>query len=292
MIKKIFIIFLCLCMLLCGCFYKGGSDTEKELAVYRMSSQKENGGALLVREEIYAQNDLGEVEAILAALNSKPGRDDMSRVFPDGVRARGCVMENGVARIEMSPEFGELGEMQRFLCACALTLSLSELDEVCAVSLVCEDDIFFEQLCPEQLLQADELFESCRRTVKLFLPSDDGKGLIPHSMNFETDGSESMETLVADAVLKMLPAYTESTAVLGVEISDGLCRLDLSEAFYGNEPAEPLAGMLIIYSLVDSLCRLNNVESVYITVEGQTVASYGGFRAAWPLTPRYDIIIY
>lgn len=291
MIKKTFIIFLCMCMLLGGCFYKSSSDTEKELAVYRLASPKENGGTLLVREEISA-NGLGEVEAIFAALNSKPGRDDMSRVFPDGVRACGYVMENGLATVQMSEEFGALGEMQKFLCACALNLSLCELDGVCAVSVVCGENVFFEQLRPEQLLQADELFESCRRTVKLFLPSEEGKGLAPFSMCFETDGSEDLETLVAAAVLDRLPSYTESTEVLGVEISDGVCRLDLSEAFYGNEPAEPLAGMLVIYSLVDSLCRLNNVESVSITVEGQTVASYGGFRAVWPLAPRYDIIIY
>ena len=48
----------------------------------------------------------------------------------------------------------------------------------------------------------------------------------------------------------------------------------------------------MLYSLVNSLCRLNNVEGLVITVEGQTVVSYGGYRASWPLAARDSLVIY
>lgn len=84
----------------------------------------------------------------------------------------------------------------------------------------------------------------------------------------------------------------ENTRILSVNTEGGLCSVDLSEAFYGAEPTESVEGMLLIYSIVNSLCRVPGVDSVAISVEGYSVESYGGFRTSWPMGENTSIISY
>ena len=290
--KKILALLLALSLVLCACAYDSGEDEGSYVSVYRTNASDEGGGALLVREQVACAPDEDPVGVMLASLNSKPAKPYLGRAFPDGVRARECDIENGLARVSMSEEFARLGETQRLICCSALTLTLCTLDGVCAVNVECEGVVYAEGLRPEDIHFADAVFEEHERSVKLFLPAEGMDKLSPRSYDITVTAEENAEALIARAVLENLPVYTEPTAVLSARTEDGICTLDLSEAFYGNEPADSVEGMLMLYSLVNSLCRLNNVEGLVITVEGQTVVSYGGYRASWPLSARDSLVIY
>jgi len=291
MTKRWFALFLALSLLLCGCVYRSSMDEQSYISVYRLRSGGD-GGAALVKEMVAYSPEKAPEDAMLAALNSKPGSTGLSRVFPEGVRARSCSIEKGLATVDMSDGFARLDEIRRLLCAGALVLTLSTLDEVCAVNVECGGEILAEGLRPEDIQFADAVFEEHERSAKIFLPNEDGEGLTPRSHTIKMSAEASIEELIAQAVLDALPVYTERTVVLSAQTQDGICSLDLSEAFYGNEPADSIEGMLMVYALVNSLCRLNNVDGLVITVEGQNVVSYGGYRASWPLSARDSLIIY
>lgn len=290
MAKKLLATLLLMSLLLAGCAYGTGED-DSYAVVYRISNTS-GGGGMLVRETVAYSPGEEAAQVMLARLNSTPEIVGLERVFPEGVRAHSCSIENGMATVGMSDEFAQLSEMEQLICSSALTLTFCTLDEVCAVNVECAGEVYIRELRPEDIQFADPIFESHERTAKLFLPAADTDKLTPCSRDLRISEAESMEELVAQAVLDSLPVYTERAKVLSAQISEGICTLDLSEAFYGNEPADSVEGMLIIYSLVNSLCRLNNVDSLIICVEGQTVVSYGGYRASWPLSPRDSLIMY
>lgn len=278
-------------VLLSGCIYRSEGENSLSIGVYRLGNA-ENGGALLVEETVSYQSGEDVLQVLLAALNSQPGLPGMEKVFPEGVEALNCRIEDGTATIELSTEYLLLGDMKKLLCDSAVTLSYSALNEVCAVDIECGGRIVTAGMTPEDIQQGDALFQPYERTLKLFLPTQDRRGLAPQSVELVVDGKRAMEVLVAEQVLRMLPSPSAGVVVLSAQTVDGVCTVDLSEAFYGNEPADYGAAMLIIYSLVNSLCRLGNVDSVLLSVEGQPVRSYGGYRPSWPLTANEDMIIY
>ncbi len=292
MLKRAAAALLALCILMTGCAPSGSDESGRGLVIYRLNTLAHSGGALLVEEVVAYSPEDNAAELILATLNSKPSGAGLGRVFPDGVRALSCSMEKGVATVVMSEDYARLDELDRLLCSGALTLSLCRLDEVCAVSVKCGERFYGRELKPEDFLQADELFQSYERCFKLFLPADNQTGLVPRSICAVIDGDRTLELIVVEKVLEALPVYSESTRVLSAETVDGICTVDLSEAFFGNEPADTRQGMLSIFAIVNSLCRLGNVEGVIISVEGQSVVSYGGYRASWPMTARDELVIY
>lgn len=292
MSKRLFALALCLCIVLSGCVYRNISEDSLFAAVYRLDADTEGGGALLVRQMVEYPADENVLDVMLRELNSQPDTPILRRVFPENVKALYCSIEQGVAAIRLSEGYLELSDMEKLMAESAIALTFSSLDNVCSIDIECAGKIVKSGVTIERIEQGDALFEGYERTVKLFLPDGAGSKLRPRSVSVGVDGSKSIEELVAAAVLSELPVSAGRIALLSAETKDGVCTVDLSEGFYGNEPADYTAGMLYIYSIVNSLCRLEHIESVIISVDGQMVASYGGFRAAWPLTANEGLIAY
>lgn len=292
MSKRVLALLLCLCLVLSGCVYSNASEDSLFAAVYRLDADSEGGGALLVKQPVEYSPGENVLDVLLRELNSQPSNTTLRRVFPEEVKALSCQIEQGVATVTLSKEHMGLGDTEKLLTESALVLTFTALDKVCSLSLKCGGRIVKSELRIEALEQADALFESYERTVKLFLPDESGAYLVPCSRSVTVDGSKSIEELIARAVLAEFPLSAGGTLLISAEAESGVCSVDLSEAFYGNEPADITAGMLYIYAIVNSLCRLEHIESVVIRVEGQTVASYGGFRALWPLEANEELIVY
>lgn len=291
MSKKLIALCLALCVALGGCYYRSGTDSGLYACVYRLS-ESGSGGALLIRDRVEYSEGENILDVMLQALNSQPEKTGVGRVFPEGVQALYCSIAEGAATVEMSRGYLELDEMDRRLCASALVLTFSTLDKVCSISIKCGGRICESGLTVESVQQADALFEDYERTAKLCVPAEEGTGLVMRSVTLSMDGQRGIEEMIVSEVLARLPVHTAQTQVLSAEISGGVCHVDLSEAFYGNEPADYAQGMQIIYSIVNSLCRLTGVDSVTLSVEGQPVGSYGGFRPAWPLAASEELIIH
>ena len=94
---------------------------------------------------------------------------------------------------------------------------------------------------------------------------------------------------------QLLLAYEtrmRNSKILSFSIENRCCIVDLSGEFYGAEPANSREGQVLIYSIVNTLCRLPNVDEVYLSVDGLPVESYGGFRTDWPLSPNMELVNY
>lgn len=290
MAKKIFCLFLCLSLLLCGCVYRSTVDDLPTVVVYRLSDEK--SGGRLVREKLLYEEGREPIEAVMEALNSPAAQIGLSKAFPGDVEINSVSLENGVATVDMNGEYIRLTSRQRLLAESAVVLSFSTLSEVCSVNMSCCGMDLAGGLTCESISEADGLCGGYERTLKLYLPDEGRGGLSPVSVEVFDDGSLGSAEMVVTELLEALGNGMEDTRLLSVDIEDGLCRLDLSEEFYGAEPTERFEGMLLVYSIVNSLCRLNGIDEVAVSVEGYAVESYGGFATRWPLKSNENIVTY
>ena len=88
----------------------------------------------------------------------------------------------------------------------------------------------------------------------------------------------AMEKLVVEQLIKgpenpeLYPTINPETKIVNVTVKDGICYVNLSEAFLTQ--TYQVTPEISIYSLVDSLVELPNVNKVQISVNGETAVTY------------------
>lgn len=68
----------------------------------------------------------------------------------------------------------------------------------------------------------------------------------------------------------------QGTKIREIDISNGLCRIDLSKEFKDNHWGGSSGEILTVYSLVDTLAQFDTVNQVEILVEGQRIDTLAG----------------
>ncbi len=290
MTKKLLCLLLALAMLLGGCVYRSVGDEGSGPAVYRISTS--GSGGKLVRENVKLREGDVLSERIVEQLNAEAIDISCLSAFPAGVEIVDLSIEKGIARVEMSEGYAALEGLDKLLADTAVVLSLMCVDEICRVDMTCGGKTLAERLAAEDIVQHDGICGSFVRTLKLYLPDDGRSALRPKSISVSDDGRLSSAERILEALLGALGEDMAATEILSVSTEDGVCRVDLSEEFYGAEPADSYEGMLLIYSIINSLCRVPGVDAVVISVEGYTVESYGGFRIIWPLGGNMSLVSY
>ncbi|WP_418790789.1 GerMN domain-containing protein [Phosphitispora sp. TUW77] len=83
----------------------------------------------------------------------------------------------------------------------------------------------------------------------------------------------------------------EGTRILGINIEDGLCTVDLSREFRDNHWGGSSGEILTVYSLVNTLTQFSTVEKVEILIEGHKIDTLAGHMdLSAPIGRNYQII--
>lgn len=131
-------------------------------------------------------------------------------------------------------------------------------------------------------------------TLKLYFASTDGTQLatedvLVHYRNTATVESVVMERLLAGPLSDTLnKTFTADTKMNSVSVADGLCTVDMNTKFLDIVDNQSFA--VKIYSVVNSLCELPNVERVQILIDGSAVSPDETVDISVPLTADESLI--
>ena len=80
------------------------------------------------------------------------------------------------------------------------------------------------------------------------------------------------------------------TALLDYNVDLGLCSVDFNADFYNNRPETEREELLVLFSIVNSLCGLDSVDRVQIYVEGRRLDSYVHMDVSHPFSADLTIL--
>lgn len=283
---------LFLALSLSGCVLSAASGGER-VYVYRL--RPEGGGQdnpALTAETLAPEEGESKLDAVLRGLNARPGDISLRRAFPEGVTLQRCRVEGGRATCEMSDGYGELQGVEKLLADYALVYTLSRLDEVLCVDILCRGEVLSSDLTTDGALLADAGYGGCERILKLLIPGEDGQGLTVRTATLTDTGEQSVEELCSGALLEALDVLPEGTRLLSVSNEEGLCVVNLSEELYATEPESTANARLLIASFVETLIRLPQVEQVRIEVNGAPMTSYGSYSTVWPAMHDESVVLF
>lgn len=233
----------------------------------------------------------GSVPALLAALLAEPPADSgLVRLIPQGARVERWSVENRVAVVELSDEYGALTGIDRTIADYCVALTLCQLPGIDGARLLAGES------GEGRLLRAgDAIFSGAEEE-----PVD-----VTAALYFQRAGSLTLgyelrvfrlteEEAPAKAVLEALISGPEDEGlsallppeltVRSVWVDDGVCYADLSAELLAAPPESAEEQELVISSLVETLCSLDKVEQVQLLVEGEPLTAYGGLDLSGPLS--------
>ena len=141
-----------------------------------------------------------------------------------------------------------------------------------------------------------ELHTYDRVRILLYFANETGDALIPVYRTMIYNSNMSMERLIVEQMILgpqtegAYPAVNPETKVINVSLQDGICYVDLNDAFIAS--ALNVSSNVTVFSLVNSLTELTGVMRVQITVNGQAPASLSAQNLFdTPLERNADLII-
>ena len=115
-------------------------------------------------------------------------------------------------------------------------------------------------------------------TLDLYFANATGDKLVKERDNFNYSSNMSMEKVVVEQLIKgpvsdhAYPCIPAETKILSITTKDGICYVNLDEGFMGQ--GYDVSEAVPVYSIVNSLLELSNVNKVQILINGETPKVY------------------
>ena len=252
-------------------------------------------------------SDMSHIEGVGYHMNSSRDvstcvRELLQRIIdgPDGGRIHSAIPEeissvtyyigNRTVGVNFNSAYEGVPQMRRILCQAAVVRTLCQLEDVDSVSFsvdnvpVCDSKgVPIGLLTPESFVENDGSMINAyeRAELHLFFASEDGKELVEKIETVTYNSNISMDRLVVDNIISgpgsadVYPTVNPSTVVNSVTTVDGICYVNLSSDFLNR--TNNVSDEVLIYSIVNSLTYLDNVNKVQILVDGSVDEQLGEY---------------
>jgi germination protein M len=294
--KKIMAIFLLMAMLvslLAGC---GKEKKENEYEVFYLNSDVTK----LVSADVKLEHTEGEalIRDLLAELQTQPKDAGMRQTIPSEVEVLDVVESSYQITVDFSKEYRDLEPIEEILTRAAIVKTLLQNTDylyvvftVNGVPLVTNSGVTVGSMSLDSFVEnpGQQISSSQVTTLTLYFSNADGTALVPETREVHYSSNTSLDKLVMEQLLEgpkessLLATIPTGTKLITVSVVDGVCYVNLDETF-SNQNQE-ISEQVVLYSIVDSLTELSNIDKVQISINGDTK---GKVRYTYELSTMYE----
>lgn len=266
---------------LCGCVRAGQSASGGDsVQIWRVYTGAQAGELLQAETQPLSGGSQADIEDVLEQFLRRARWSDLRCALPDGVELLDWTSDSGLVTLELSESFLDLPAMERTTAVFAAVLTLCQLDEVDAVSITVGGETIYHALDADDALLQDTDSDPYTRRLRLYFESSDGEWLESEYHSLSLDDDSALERYVMEELLRgpndpeLRSAIPAGTELISCRTEDGVCTVDLSAAFVENRPDTALGERLAVWSIVNSLTTLADVDSVRLLCQGEAIDTY------------------
>ncbi|MBR1477704.1 MAG: GerMN domain-containing protein [Lachnospiraceae bacterium] len=238
--------------------------------------------------ELKNQDTEGEINEVISALSTKS--EDISYVAPFSFfTLQGVEYNDRRLNLDMDNAYYDMAATTEVLVRACIVKSLVQIDGVDYVSFTVEGEQLYDNSgTPVGLMSADTFinndgneintYELTR--VKLYFANEDGDKLIAAFREKYYSTNTPLERFVVDELISgpsgqvpgLYPTINPAAKVASVSTRDGVCYVNLNidtTLSAGNVSTE-----LSVYSIVNSLAELPDVNKVQILINGEIPSTF------------------
>ena len=290
------LIVLAFCLMACG--EKEQEGTPVEISYLNKNETK------IVPEIHYLQGNTTKemIVEVLTLLCSVPENKELEATLPGSINIINYAYEGTQVTVALGEKYKELPKTTEVLTRAAIVRSLTSISDVNYVMLTVNGEPLLDTMGNAVGIMTADMFidyagqqqtdSYAQAQIRLYFANETGDELIAinRSLAFNMDISNiSMERLVVEQLLagpaseESYPTINPNTKLLSITIKDGVCYLNFSKDIL--TPVNNVTSDVTIYSIVNSLVELSNVNKVEISIEGSKELK---FRDKYELTTLFE----
>ncbi len=277
--KKGILFFLLLGMLLfAGCGKENENEGKDRYSVYYLNREETAIGEFAyytkTQEPIKV---LGELVTILGQPASNVNYNETVR----GFLITAYSISDDVIQITVDENYKKLSPTTEVLTRAAIVRTLTQIKGIRYVNMkVGEHDLtdslggIIGSMTADQFVDnaGNEINTYEKVELNLYFAAENGKYLVKVLRPVEYNSNISLERLVVEKIIggpegeDMHPTVNPNTKIISIAVKDNICYVNLSKEFLVTQ--SDVLPEVTVYSIVNSLIELQNINKVQISVEG------------------------
>lgn len=303
---KIFLFVLAF-LLLCGSLGCGKEPGEESVGgrIYFLNGAETQ----LVSEgyELKATFKEAQVQEYVDALAKEPKGRELKKLLPENVKLLDFSFgEADQLILNFDANYSTLTGITEVLIRAALVKTFCQIEGVDYVEFYVNGIPYMIGELPVGMMKAEDFIDNTSdaefytqmANVSIYFANEEGTALRESHRQVSYNSNISMEQLVVEQLIGgpieeeraagLCATIPKGTQLSKISTKDGICYLDLSVDFL--EKPDGIREEIILYSIVNSLAELPNVNKVQIRIGGELRKSYQSFEMPEVFERDLDLI--
>jgi germination protein M len=268
-------------LLLAGC----GKQEGDSYSVY----YKNAAGTKLVTSQYVTdtKDSTALISELIGQMGKSQKKDDCVSLKPENLTLEKAEIVQNVAYVYFNKDYDKMEVSEELLFRAGVVKLITQIDGIEYVRFFVDgsaasykDGSHIGLMSPLDFVDdSNEKLESVEwKTVTLYFANKLGTQLVTKNETIAVGKSTSLERILVETLIKgtsdqtMTSTLPSDLKVLSVSVSDGVCYVNLSSVFITE--MVNVSSEIPIYSIVNTLCTLDNIDSVKIMINGDSTRSY------------------
>ena len=295
---------LAVCLIVCaaGCGKTETVDPDGFKIFYVNNSET---GIVAVNYDI--QSSLSDTDAVIVELinqlGTMPERLQYEAPLTGGVSLLGYSLNDKVLTLNFDIKYADIGRTVEILDRAAIVRTFTQLDDIEYVSFQMEGTPLTDHYGnPFGNMSADTFIFNVGNEIntyekvelKLYFANETRDKLVPVYRSVVYNSNISMERVDVEQIIKgpktdiCFPTISKDVKINSVNVKDGVCYVDFDSAFL-TEPYN-VSAEVAIYSIVNSIVELTDVNKVAFSVNGEATFTFMDFTISGPYERNLDLM--
>lgn len=281
------VIALILCVLgLCACSQEE-YDESKVYPVYYVSNSETK---VEIHEHVMqATTPEGQLDEMIQCLSTMPEKLAYKAPLAMGFKVLSVELEDGKVSLDVDAAYMQMPATTEVLVRAAIVRTLTQIDGINYVGIMVEGNQLFDNagelvgwMNADTFINNDgneiNTYELVK--VKLYFANESGDKLIAAYREKHYSTNTPLERFVVEELIAgpsgqiegLYPSINPETKIINVMTKDGICYVNLDSSFL--TVVNNVSTETAVYSIVNSLVELSNINKVQILINGEIPTSF------------------
>lgn len=281
---------------------ENNTDNDK-IKVYYLNQMKT--ALYPVSEKLYGKSARSQIDYLLKELSSQKTDKDYTCSIPSEVMIRRFTLKKRELTVSFSRDYESLTKVSEALLRASVVKTLVQLPSVNSVTFKVVNESLLDSagnvigaMNEDSFVDDFDFEQDSTKAVylTLYCPSTDGKGLIKESREAHINENVPLAQAVISQLTKIPDSkkasvtLPDSVKVLSVNVNDGICYVDLDSSL--DNAGGDISANMRIYSIVNSLCELDQINRVQIIIgTGDSAQIINDENNNSTYTPNQNLVI-
>lgn len=280
------LLFFACAVLLAAC----GKHRDGNVVVYPVYYVSNSETKVEMHEhEMQAESEEDMLQELMDCLSTVPDKLEYKAPLSMGFQVLGMNVQEGKVQINVDGAYKNMPPTTEVLVRAALVRTLTQLPNISYVGITVDGQQLYDNageavgwMSADQFIDNDgneiNTYELTR--IKLYFANEEGDKLIAAYREKHYSTNTPLERFVVEELISgpsgqvpgLYPTVNPETKIINVMTKDGICYVNFDSSFL--TVVNNVSTELAVYSIVDSLVELSNINKVQILVNGEVPSSF------------------